>query len=69
MHYDIFRSITRLQTVLLQIDKRQAPITHIKVYYICIHKLITPVTLLNLITPQWSIRSVFIMEQSHYFAI
>ena len=30
----------------------QAPIPHITVYYICIHKLITLVTLLHLITTQ-----------------
>ena len=30
----------------------QAPIPHITVYYICIHKIITFVTLLHLITPQ-----------------
>ena len=33
-------------------DTLQAPIPHITVYYICIHKLITFVTLLHLITPQ-----------------
>ena len=52
MHYDIFRSITLLQTVLRTFDTLQAPIQHITVYYICIHKLITFVTLLPLITPQ-----------------
>ena len=55
MHYDIFRSITRLQTVTngsAAFDTQQAPIPHIIVYYICIHKLITFVTLLHLITPQ-----------------
>ena len=52
MHYDIFRSITRLQTVLLQSETLKAPIPHITVYYIRIHKLITFVTLLHLITPQ-----------------
>ena len=43
MHYDIFRSITPLQTVLLH-SILQAPIPHITVYYICTHKLITFVT-------------------------
>ena len=52
MHYDIFRSITRLQTVVAAFDTLQAPIPHITVYYICIHDLITFVTLLHLITPQ-----------------
>ena len=33
-------------------DTLQEPIPHITVYYICIHKLITFVTLLHLITPQ-----------------
>ena len=68
MHYDKFRSITRFinrYDALLYISKYytvtngsaafdtlQAPITHITVHYICIHKLITFVTLLHLITPQ-----------------
>ena len=33
-------------------DTLQAPIPHMTVYYICIHILITFVTLLHLITPQ-----------------
>ena len=33
-------------------DTLQAPIPHITVYYICILKQITFLTLLNLITPQ-----------------
>ena len=33
-------------------DTLHAPIPHITVYYNCIHKLITFVTLLHLITPQ-----------------
>ena len=33
-------------------DTQQAPIPHFTVYYICILKLITFVTLLPLITPQ-----------------
>ena len=33
-------------------DTLQSTIPHIRVYYICIDKLITFVTLLNLITPQ-----------------
>ena len=52
MHYDIFPRITRLQTVLLQFDTMQEPIPHITVYYICIHKLISFVTLLHLITTE-----------------
>ena len=47
----------------------QAPIPHITVYYICIHKLITFVTLLHLITPQSPIASEFIRERSHFIAI
>ena len=43
----------------------QAPIPHITVYDICIHKQIAFVTLLHLITPQWHIASEFIREQSH----
>ena len=50
-------------------DTLQAPIPRITVYYICIHKLITIVTLLNLITPQWPIAPEFIREQSHFIAI
>ena len=33
-------------------DTLQAPIPHITVYYIFIHKIITFVTLLHLVTPQ-----------------
>ena len=33
-------------------DTLQEPIPHIAVYNTCIHKLITFVTLLNIITPQ-----------------
>ena len=33
-------------------DTLQTPIPHITVYYFCIHKPITFVTLLQLITPQ-----------------
>ena len=68
MHYDIFRRITRLQNSVA-FDTRQAPIRHIRVYYICIHKLITFVTLLELITSQCPIASEFIREQSHFIAI
>ena len=52
MHYDILRSITRLQNGSAAFDTLQERIPHITVYYICIHKLITFVTLLHLITPQ-----------------
>ena len=51
MHNDIFRSFTRLQNGSAVFDTLQAPIPNITVYYICIHKLITFVTLLHLITP------------------
>ena len=47
-------------------DTLQAPIPHIRECYICIHKLITFVTLLHIITPQWPIASEFIREQSHF---
>ena len=50
-------------------DTLQAPIPHITVYYISIHKLTTFVTLLHLITTQWPIASEFIREQSHFMAI
>ena len=41
-------------------DSLQAPIPHIAVYYTCLHKLITFVTLLQLIAPQRPIASEFI---------
>ena len=57
-----YTSITRLQLHLnytvtvtngsAAFDALQAPIPHITVYYIYIHKLITFVTLLHLITSQ-----------------
>ena len=53
--YDALRYISRYYTVTngsAEFDTLQAPIPHITVYYICIHKLITFVTLLHLITPQ-----------------
>ena len=50
-------------------DSLQALIPQITVYYICIHKLITFVTLLHLITPQGPVASEFIREQSHFIAI
>ena len=53
--YDALRYISMYYTVTngsAAIDTRQASIPHITVYYICIHKLITFVTLLHLITPQ-----------------
>ena len=52
MRSDIFRSTTRLQTVLQHSNTLQEPIPHITLYHIDIHKLITFVTLLHLITPQ-----------------
>ena len=50
-------------------DTLEAPISHITVYYICINKLITFVTLVHLITTQRPIASEFIREQSHFIAI
>ena len=70
--YDALRCISKYYTVTngsAAFDTLQAPIPHITVYYICIHKLITIVSLLHLITPQWPIASEFIREQSHFIAI
>ena len=53
--YDALRYISKYYTVTnvsAAIDTLQEPIPHITVYYICIHELITFVTLLHLITPQ-----------------
>ena len=53
--YDALRYISTYYTVTngsAAIDTLQAPIPHITVYYICIQKLITFVTLLHLITHQ-----------------
>ena len=53
--YDALRYISKYYTVTdcsAAFETLQAPIPHITVYYICIHKLITFVTLLLLITPQ-----------------
>ena len=53
--YDALRYISTYYTVTndsAAFDTLQEPIPHITVYYICIHKLITFVTLLHLITPQ-----------------
>ena len=53
--YDALRYISKYYTVRngsASFDTLQAPIPHITVYYICIHKLITFFTLLHLITPQ-----------------
>ena len=68
MHYDIFRRITRIQTVLLH-SMLQVRIPHITVYYICSPILITFVTLLHVITPQGPIEAEFIREESHFIAI
>ena len=70
--YDALRYISKYYTVTngpAAFDTLQAPIQHITVYNICIHKLITIVTLWDLITLQWHIASEFIMEQSHFIAI
>ena len=53
--YDALRYISKYYTVAdgsAAFDKLHAPIPHITVYYMCLHKLITFVTLLHLITPQ-----------------
>ena len=70
--YDALRYIPKYYTVTngsAASDTLQAPIPHITVYYICIHKLISFVTLLHLITAQWPIASEFIREQSHFISI
>ena len=70
--YYALRYISKYYTVTdgsAAFDTLQAPILHITVYYICIHKLITFVTLLHLITPEWPIASEFIREQSPFIAI
>ena len=53
--YDALRYISTYNTVTngsAALDTLRGPIQHITVYYICIHKLITFVTLLLVITPQ-----------------
>ena len=53
--YDALRYTSKYYTVTngsAAFDTLQAPIPHITVYYICIQKVITFVTLLHLITPQ-----------------
>ena len=53
--YDALRYISKYYTVTNgsdAFDTLQAPFPHITVYYICIHKLTTFVTLLTLIAPQ-----------------
>ena len=70
--YDALRYISTYYLVIngsAAFETLQAPIPHITVYYICIPKLITFVTLLHLITSQWPIASEFIREQSHFIAI
>ena len=70
--YDALRYISKFYTDTngsAAFDTLQAPTPHITVYYICIYKLITSVSLLHLITPQWPIASEFIREQSHFIAI
>ena len=57
--YDALRYISKYYTVRngsAACDTLQAPITHITVYYICINKLITFLTLLQLITPNDQLR-------------
>ena len=70
--YYALRYISKYNTVTngsAAFDTLQSPIPHITVHYICIHKLITFVTLLHLITPQQHIASEFIREQSDFIAI
>ena len=70
--YDALRYISKYYTVTngsAASETVQAPIPHNTVYYICFHKLMTFVTLLQLMTPQWPIASEFIREQSHFIAI
>ena len=53
--YDALRYITKYYAVTngsAAFDALRAPIPHIRVYNICIHKLITFVILLHLVTPQ-----------------
>ena len=53
--YDALRYISMYYTVTngsAAFETLQAPIPHIAVYYTCINKLITFVTLLHLITTQ-----------------
>ena len=70
--YDALRYTSKYYTVTnvsAAFDTLQEPIPRITEYYICIHKLITLVTVLHLITPQWTIASEFIREQPHFIAI
>ena len=70
--YDALGYISKYYTVTngsAAFDTLQESIPHITVYYICIHKLITFVALLLLITHQWPIASEFIREQSHFNVI
>ena len=70
--YDALRYISKYYTVKnssAAFETLQAPIQHITVYYVCIHKLITFLNLLHLITPQRPIASEFIRDQSHFIAI
>ena len=70
--YDALRYISMCYTVTngsAAFDTLKASIPHITLYYTSIHKLITFVTLLHLITPQRPIASEFIREQSHFIAI
>ena len=69
MHYKYMSKYYTVTNGSAAFDTLQTPILHITVYYICIHKLITFVTLLHLITTQWPIASEFIREQSYLIAI
>ena len=70
--YDALRYISNYYTVTngpAAFDTLQALIPHMTVYYICIHKLITFVTLFYLNTPLWPFESEFIRDQSYFIAI
>ena len=70
--HDALRYISKYYTFTngsTAFDTLQVRIPHITLYYICRHILITFVTVLHLITPQWPIESEFIREQSHFITV
>ena len=52
MHFEYISKYYTVTDGSAAFETLQAPIAHITVYYISIHRLITFVTLLHLITPQ-----------------
>ena len=63
--YDALRYISTYYTFTngsAAFDTLQVRIPHITVYYICSLILITFVTVLHLVTPQWASESEFIRE-------